>query len=225
LRKLSFWSAGVLIVGSFVIVACVGDDPAVTPAGTGAQGSLDNPCFANGTCNNGLTCSVIQGASKCVAPGDAATADATAADDASPVQVTDSGPTGCLFTPTSFPCTKQQPFACYGSTQGCTATGCSPDLAWTCFSRRQCNDIAPCCLSNANAALTTTAGCTQGTLQMSPTATSGASCSTTLACGAGDTRLCQADIHCLDGQRCVPIKVTGGGAALDGKVFIGACAP
>lgn len=215
---------GALIVGSLVVVACVGDDPAVTSSGAAAQGSLDNACFANGTCSDGLTCSVVQGTSKCVPPGDAAAAaDASSSVDAS--TGADSGPTGCLFTPTSFGCTKQQPFSCFGATQGCTATGCGGDLAWTCFSRRQCNDIAPCCLSNANAALTAGAGCAQGTLQMSATATAGASCSTSLACGPGDTRLCQADSHCLEGQRCVPVKVTGGGLALDGKVFIGACAP
>jgi hypothetical protein len=44
-------------------------------------------------------------------------------------------------------------------------------------------------------------------------------------CKAGDIRLCNASSDCPVGQKCSPVKATGGGAAFDGKVFLSACVP
>lgn len=229
MAKLFVLFVGAAIVGSFVVVACVGDDPTVTSPATGTQGGLNSPCFANGTCSDGLSCTVVQGTAKCVPPGDAAAAaDASSIEDAGTTDAADARPSACVFTPTTFPCGVLQgepPFTCYGAASSCTGTLCGADLAWGCFSRRQCSDVNPCCLSTANAILDAGASCALGTLAMTADATTGANCSTSLSCGPGDTRLCQADSHCPPGERCTPIKVVGGPVALDGKVFIGACVP
>jgi hypothetical protein len=206
LAKLSFLFVGVAVVGSLVVAACVGDDPAATSPGTGTEGTLNSECFANGTCSEGLSCTVVQGNAKCVPPSDAAApTDAASSTDTSTADVV-VAPSACVFTPTTFPCgaaKSEPPFACYGAgtSASCTGTLCNVgELTWQCFSRRQCNDVNPCCVTTANATLNAGASCAQGTLAMTGAATTGANCSTSLSCGAGDTQLCQADSHCPPGQ-------------------------
>lgn len=229
MAKLSFSFVGAAIVGSFVVAACVGDDPTVSSPATGTQGELNSPCFANGTCTNGLSCTVVQGTAKCVPPDDPAAADASTIADGGTADAADAKPSACAFTPTTFPCgilKGQPPFTCFGAASSCTGTLCGLDeQSWGCFSQRQCGDTNPCCVSTAKATLSAGAGCAQGTLAMTADASTGATCSSSLSCGPGDTRLCQADAHCAAGERCTPIKVVGGPVALDGKVFIGACVP
>jgi hypothetical protein len=221
--KLFFSSIGA-VVGTFVVAACVGEAPTAPTSGTQTQGGLDGPCFANGTCNEGLSCGVVKGTATCVPSGDASTVDASSIDDANAPDAADSGRPACKFQTTSFPCgDPMPPIACFGATQSCTLTGCGgTDLAWQCFSPRQCS--ARCCVPTANATLIAGADCAVGSLEVSPTATAGASCSSTAACAVGDTQLCQANSDCLAGQRCTPVKIVGGGAAINGNV-VAVCVP
>lgn len=231
MRKSPVLFAGVvgLVLGSFVVAACVGDEPFSGPTGSGTRGMLDNQCFENGTCNPGLSCNVVQGLAKCVVPGDASVVvgDASSVTDAGTQPIADAAPSTCVFTPTTYPCAKgMPPMTCFGAASSCTATGCNPeDQQWGCFSQRQCNDVNPCCVKPASGTLEAGVACAQGTLKMMPEAGTGAMCSNSLSCAADETRLCQADSHCPPGQRCSPIKVTGGPVALDGKVYLGACVP
>lgn len=224
MRKPFFLSVGVAVLGSLVVVACVGESTAPPAA---AQGNLDGPCFANGTCNTGLRCDVIQGAAKCAPVGDASPGDASPDGDGA---ATDSGLPECSFKPTSYPCSGgATTSACYGATQTCTITGCSgiDDLAWSCFSPNQCSTLA-CCLPASNASLTSGKNCAQGALAMTPGATSGASCGVGATCSPGDTQLCQFNAQCPAGKVCSAVRLVslgdGGIASLNG-VVIGACGP
>jgi len=211
---------GVVLVGVTIVatvMACVGDS---TPS---TQGQLNGPCFADNACNTGLTCNLVNGAGQCVASGsDASTNDGSTADAA------DSGPRVCTFQPTFFPCGGQNPpFACYGAAQSCTATGCSgqTDVQWQCFSPNQCN--SPCCVSASDATLAGGANCTQGTLVLTAPDAGGGNgsvCSAGAACPSGHKQLCKANSQCPTGQVCNPVKITGGGLAMNG-VVVGACVP
>jgi len=69
------------------VASCVGDDSGAADSGTDSTipaGSLDGPCFSNGTCNAGLSC-VLQGGTGVCLPGDAG---AEAATDAQAVDAT-----------------------------------------------------------------------------------------------------------------------------------------
>ena len=220
-------SFGAALVGSVAMAACVGEEPSTTSA---TQGALNGPCFANGTCNAGLSCAVVDGTTKCTTPGTTTppppSGDASTVD-AAPVVVPDGAPVepaACKFQTTPFPCgNPMPPKVCYGATQSCTLTGCNPsDIAWECNSARQCG--TPCCVPPTSATLTAGANCTEGTLLMTVGATSGAACSNATACKAGETQLCQANSDCPKGQRCTPVKIVGAGAALNGTI-VAACAP
>ena len=213
---------GALAVGSLVVAACVGE---ATPPASAAQGDLNGVCFANGTCNTGLTCGVVSGAARCVPTGDASPGDASPGNDAT----TDSGLPVCSFKPTTFPC-PGGPLsgACYGATQTCATTGCSgsTDRRWACFSNNQCSTLA-CCLSATDATLTAGKSCAQGALAVSPSATSGANCASGATCATGETQLCQFNFQCPEGQICGAVQLVslgdGGAVSLNG-VIIGACA-
>ncbi len=216
MRKLGVLSFGVTMAG-LVFFACVGDS---TPVG--GQGQLDGPCYPGDTCNAGLKCDLSGGSGKCiVAPtNDAAIETGTpdAASDSSGV---------CVFTPTGYPCKDiQQPTACFGLSQGCTVTGCgSTDVRWECNSPNQCNGT-PCCVP-AEAVLTPSVACTQGTLQLAAAdagGQNGASCKQGAACPAGETQLCQSNAQCPKGKVCGPVKVTGGPSSMN-NYTIGACGP
>jgi hypothetical protein len=211
---------GAFVVGGILVGACVSNTPPAT-------GALDGPCFSDNTCDPGLVCNLVMAVGTCLA-GDAG-ADASAAD-TGVTDVADSGPPVCSFTPTTYPCGGQMPpWACFGSTQTCTATGCSDfnDLEWQCFSPNQCSGTA-CCLTAANGTLSGAASCTQGTLLVTAEdaggSGSGTQCSAGLACAAGDTQLCQGNAQCPTGEICNPVKVAGGAASLYGAT-LGACAP
>jgi hypothetical protein len=205
---------GVTVLGSSVF-ACVGDT-------TTTQGALNGPCFADNTCTAGLTCSLVGGAGKCVAAGDASASDGSVAD------ASDSGTAACAFQTTTFPCGGQNPpTACYGATQTCTLTGCSgsTDLMWECFSPNQCSSL-PCCVPAGAGNLVPGANCSQGALAMSsPDAGNGtgSTCATTGTCSQGDTQLCQSNSQCPKGKICSPVSVVGIPSAAN--VIIGACVP
>lgn len=218
MRKPIFWSLGA-VVGSIAIVACVGD--AATPPATGSRGELNGPCFANGTCNTGLACNVVDGAAKCVAADGGAPADAG-------VDASDAGLPVCSLGTTQFPCTGQMMGAgCYGATQTCAITGCNDptNQRWECFSPNQCSTL-PCCVPADSATLHTGKNCTQGALEMMPAITTGSSCGTGLACKINETQLCQFNAQCPPGQICSAVKVVslgdGGAASINGAV-LGAC--
>jgi hypothetical protein len=235
MRKLVFLSIGAVMVGSLMVVACVADEAAAPQ--TGAQGELDGPCFANGTCQPGLSCGVVKGAAQCVSASDASAGDSSSGGDSSTGDAgstmdasSDSGTAACSFTTTVFPCKEpaKPPVACYDSLVGCTASGClSTEVEWDCFSPRQCATLINCCLPLANAALHTGTTCAEGTLQMTLDGGGlGGTCLTTGgACATSDIQLCQANSDCPSNLRCVPVEVVGGGSALSSLVHIGACVP
>jgi hypothetical protein len=221
-----FLSISTAVVGSFAVAACVGDEPSSATSGTVAQGVLGGPCFANGTCNDGLACNLVEGTAKCTASTDAHSGDASSNIPPSngTSDAASSDPTVCKFQTTPFPCGDQlPPTACYGATQSCTLTGCNgSDLAWQCNSARQCGTA--CCVSPNAATLAPGAGCAEGTLLITAGAGLGAACSSDTACAAGATQLCQANSDCPQGQRCTPVKIIGAGAALNGTI-VAACVP
>ncbi|AKV02568.1 hypothetical protein AKJ09_09231 [Labilithrix luteola] len=204
----------------------MGDDPAPGTSATIAQGELDGACFANGTCNTGLSCNVIEGKPKCTSSSDTPSGDASSGDPPSGGNTDASGPIVCKFQTTTFPCGGQQSAnVCYGKTQSCTLTGCNADeLLWACNSARQCGTA--CCVAPEVATLAAGINCTEGTLVIAAGAASGATCSSGTACGAGQTQLCQANADCPTGQRCTPVKIVGpgAGAALNGTI-VAACVP
>ena len=226
--KLFFSTLGAVLAGASLLAACVGEDAPGLGASAGRrQGELDSPCFANGTCNPGLSCSVIKGTAQCAAPAavDAAVV-GLPSEDASAPDAPRSGPPICMFQTTKFPCGGMMPpLACFGTIQGCTLTGCGgADQTWECFSPRQCSN-KPCCVSTVNERLTAAASCGVGKLQVtSAIATNGSGCTSTTACPTGDAQLCQANSDCPAGQHCTPVKVTGGGVAIEGTV-VAACVP
>ena len=225
-KLLVFSFIGTAVVGSFAVAGCVGDEPSSATAGTLAQGVLGGPCFANGTCNEGLSCELVEGEAKCTTSSGAPAGDASSVDPPSNgnTDAGRSGPPVCKFQTTPFPCGNEKPpTACYGGTQSCTLTGCNVgDIAWACNSARQCGTA--CCVSADVATLAAGAACAEGTLLISAGASSGATCSSGTACAAGDTQLCQANSDCPQGQRCTPIKIIGAGAALNGTI-VAACVP
>lgn len=188
-------SIGAALVGSFAVAACVGDDPAPGPGGTG----------------------VAPGAN----PDDASTGSdsSTPGTDAEPA-----GPQICKFQPTTFPCGNGLPSkACYGATQSCTETLCGgTDITWACNSARQCGTA--CCVPDTAATLAAGANCAEGTLLIKAGTVIGAACATDTVCKAGETQLCQANSDCPKGQRCTPVKIIGAGAAFNGNI-VAACAP
>ena len=186
-----------------------------------AQGALGGACNQNGTCDQGLACTVVGSNAQCepIEAGPDAPADAPS----------EAGPRTCPLTPTVYPCGGQNPpFACYGPTQSCSLTGCSglTDIQWQCFSPNQCN--SPCCVASTNAVLTPTSDCSQGKLQMSAVdgggGVSGAVCSQGAQCPAGSTQLCQSNSECPTGKICSPVQVLNGGISMNGAV-VGACVP
>jgi hypothetical protein len=198
--------------------------------GTVTQGELNGPCFANGTCNSGLSCDTVDGAATCTAssdkpPGDTTTGDASSTDPPIGDPDASSPPTSCSFQTTTYPCDDPMPpTACYGATQSCTLTGCGgSDIRWECNSARQCDETA-CCISAAVATLAAGASCAQGTLLMTAGASTGTVCESALACAAGETQLCQANSDCPKGQRCTPVKIAGAGASLNGTI-VAVCVP
>lgn len=220
-------SIGVAVIGTFAVAACVGDDPPAGTSATIAQGDLDGACFANGTCNAGLSCDVIDGKAKCTSSSDTPAGDASSDPPTSGNKdASTSGPTVCQFQTTTFPCGGQQPpNACYGATQSCTLTGCNADdLMWQCNSARQCGTA--CCVPKDVATLAAGTNCTEGTLVIAAGTASGAACSSAPACEADQTQLCQANSDCPTGQRCTPVKIVGpgAGAALNGTI-VAACVP
>jgi hypothetical protein len=194
------------------LFACVDTTP---------TGILGGQCKPDGTCNVGLACEVVEGSPKCVDPDAAPPSDGGADAPA--------GPRTCPLKPTVYPCGGQNPpFACYGATQSCSLTGCSgqTDIQWQCFSPNQCS--SPCCVTAADAVLSGTSDCSQGTLLMQAVdgggGVSGATCSQGAQCPSGATQLCQANSQCPTGQICSPVQVKNGGLSMNGAV-VGACVP
>ncbi len=232
MRTLFFWTVGALVFGSFV--ACVGDAPATSGAAQGANGGS---CFANGTCNPGLSCDPAT--NTCGVGGDASSSDA-----ASDAGTTDSGSTvdesgvlSCPFNTTFYPCTSPQN-SCYGDTFSCSASGCGGpnDTLWSCFSPNQCSTNLPCCLPIAGNSLHAGSTCAEGSLTIGGDDAGGfevvAQCGSAVGpCPADQYQLCQTNKQCPTGQRCNLVKVTGrvtldspdGGPS--SSVDIGACVP
>jgi hypothetical protein len=209
-------SFGIMLI---TFAACVGDNNGP------AQGALDGPCFSNGQCNSGLTCTTVGAAAKCE-PADGAANDANATDAAG-----EAGPRQCTFQPTQFPCSGGP--ACYGATQGCSLTACSggdSDFKWDCFGPNQCGNT-PCCIPETTATLTPTTDCSQGGLKLTAVDAGGgglgmpaSSCGSGLACVSGDITLCQFNSQCPKGTVCSPVKVSGSGVSAS-NVIVGACVP
>jgi len=183
---------GVFAVGSFVLFACVADDPAlpVTPSGTSASSSS--------TGSTGSSSSSTSSSSSSGSPGDA-------------------GPLVCSFEPTPYPCGNAA--TCYGGSQDCSITGCGTGtLRWECNSDNQCGTV--CCIAPENATAEVGNTCTAGKLIMKEDAGAGASCPPSATqCPAGSVQLCQNNAECRPlGLRCSPVKVVGGPGSLKDKI-------
>lgn len=229
MRKLfALFSVGAVVGSSFAIAACVGDAPSVSSA----QGELGGACFANGTCNQGLTCGVVQGQAACTEPSDAG----ASGDDGGASTGSDGGSTGsddggppstsvCKFSPTPYPCTPAEGTACYAGAQSCEGpTGCvDPAISWPCNSANQCTGTA-CCLAAAAGIANPGVNCTQGTLILMPDASTGTVCEAASTCAAGETQLCQVNAQCPKGQHCTPIEVASNRTSLNGTI-LAICAP
>lgn len=219
MRRLPF--ALLLVLGLLPVAACVGDAEPGAAAGT-----LDGPCFSNGTCNEGLTCGVVRGVAACIAGGTDAGVGVDAAADAA--DAADTGPAACTFQPTTFPCPDPGAAACYGNAQSCSLTGCS-GLRWACFSPNKCGG-GPCCVPKGVATVRPGTECMRGVLALEGAGPDGSVCGppAEAACPADATQLCQFTSQCPKGMRCAPVGVataTGGPAPSMVGTTLGACIP
>ena len=144
-----------------VVGACVSDN-------SNTQGTLDGPCFTNGTCNTGLTCQVVSGSARCEvadasvadAPADSPLVDSNVGDAPADQTSTDASDGGCTLQPTlpcNTPCGPNN--ACCTDTATCipnTGTCSGGSNAWQCQTRADCSGgSAPCCIGAAAVNLTT----------------------------------------------------------------------
>ncbi|MEO8796533.1 MAG: hypothetical protein ABI551_01490 [Polyangiaceae bacterium] len=226
MRKLfALFSVGAVVGSSFAIAACVGDAPSVSSA----QGDLGGACFANGTCNPGLSCGVVQGQAACTEASDAGGDSSPSGDDGGGSTTGDGGSSStgvCKFSPTPYPCTPVDGTACYASAQSCAGpTACTDpgDMLWPCNSANQCTGTA-CCLPAEAGIANPGVNCTQGTLILTPDASTGTTCEPATACAAGETQFCQVNAQCPKGQHCTPIEVASDRKSLNGTI-LAICAP
>jgi hypothetical protein len=194
-----------LLVTPLLLGCVTGDDTSGKP-----QGSLGGPCYANNTCNAGLTCMLENGGGVCEEP------DATL--DVSVDQVTSDGPASDAADAgdSTTPCdagvaTKACPTSnCAAQDAGCCvqSDSCGNDVAtcngspWWCESRDDCNGGgAPCCLTLTVVDLTvcppTYAWDSQG---------QGAQCSFSTSCPTNTVAICRTDQDCF-GKTCVTVQI------------------
>ncbi len=180
-------------------LACVngGDD-----SNSKQPGALGGPCFANDTCNAGLSCTLENGSGVCEQP------DATISDGPVDQAVAETGPTdagsdasdACTQMPTPVePCHKTCLDAGAG---GCclpqmacvpTAASCSgPVQPWVCQSSADCPNMQ-CCL------LATVEGCPPHIVLDG--GTPGAECKN--SCPANELQVCMTSNDCTGGKQCI----------------------
>lgn len=221
----ALFSSSVAAVG-----ACVGDASAPSPA---QQGALGGPCYANGTCNKGLSCVVVGASAQCEAedggPLKDSAADQSATDSAGDAPV-DTGVDASCPAPMALSLLcggGMPPVACYdtvtsGASCALTLADCQNQypnaFAATCTNGAQCGGSGMhCCVPDAVAQVS---GC-MGTLALMPLTS--ATC--VASCGSGNVELCTKSSECTTpGQRCVPVVISGGGGpvALLGQI-VGVC--
>ena len=221
---------------SLAIGACVTSSTVSPGAVEGPQGQLGGACFPNGKCNAGLECGLVDGGvAECVPEGNATTtassgsvsSSGAVADGAAPADGgREASPDECTVTPAAFPCGGDNPpTACYGAAQSCTLTGCNVgDLMWSCNVPQTCGKGIACCVPAATATAKPGASCAMGILELAADQAQGAICGAGPACAGGATQLCATTADCPAAQRCTPVKITGGGAAINGNT-VGVCAP
>lgn len=212
-------------LGSIVVAACVGD--AAAPAHPLLQGTLNGPCFTNGTCNTGLSCVLVNGTGTCV-PTDASTSDGSpgvdgSAGDSAAGDSADASLPICTFQTTSYPC--QGAMACYsgGSQVGCVAnvSTCTQqqNQPWECFSNKECTNQS-CCLKGGTVTNVSAQSCSGGKVDFPLTMTNGSQCQA--AC-SGALQLCLTNADCPPNGVCVAVTINSAGQGLGGQV-VGACA-
>jgi len=190
------------------VVACVnnGDDTSGKSPGT-----LGGPCFANNTCNSGLTCALENGSGVCEASD--ATLDAPVLDTGN--DVTTPGDAGDAGVDADAACnvTEAPNLLCNASclNQPDAGGGCCPKYqacidqpvdcpslpTWSCQSRADCSNV-PCCIS-----ATVTPGCPPS-ITFSTTEP-GAVCASSAACMTDQVALCSQSSDCPN-QTCVGVE-------------------
>jgi hypothetical protein len=188
-------------VAAVIVMGCVsGDDTSGKP-----QGSLGGACFANNTCNAGLSCVLESGVGVCEppdatvedAPSDQSTQDAPA-EGASDAGSEAEAEAGCSVQPDAACPSGCSSELCCITTETCTtAAQCTdPNAAWSCSRPSDCNG-SHCCV-----ALAFSAGCPL-VGQLSSTAACNATC--------GGSQICLVDQDCgnLPGTSCKAISLVG----------------
>ena len=193
-----------------VVIACTGED--VTATDGLEPGKLGGECLANGSCNTGLTCTLVDGKAKCAnattPSNEAGVVADTGANDADVVR------TQCPFAATSSICPGK--VACYPriapadasdpqAQPSCaeTADECPVGaLAWECNSPHYAGGT--CCLTAD--LLTSSPTCSEAKIQL---AGKGTKSLTDGKCPQGQLQLCQANNQCPPDQYCSPVRILG----------------
>jgi hypothetical protein len=195
-----------------VLLGCVGGNDTSDAA---TIGSLGGPCFANNTCNAGLTCVLLNGKGVCqesdAGSGGDVTVDQTVSDTSTSDAPSDASDANDACTQTLAPgrsCAQGCPqsggwVGCCEQTGQCVATAaaCTQALPWACQAMSDCtNGATPVC-------------CVQ--MQLSPTCPPSGQVSTTVAAQCqqmcvNEARLCLGPNDCpSNAPTCVGVNVSG----------------
>ena len=189
-----------------VVVAGTGSDPVVSDGPE--RGQLGGECLANGSCNSGLSCTLVDGKAKCANAPTSSEAGAVA--DAGE----DSGRTHCDFDVTSSVCPSM--VACYASNALSTDAGdaaaprcidppeecASSELTWECNSPHYPG--GSCCLTAD--LLPSQPTCSEAKIQL---AGKGTKSLTDPKCPQGQLQFCQGNNQCPPAQHCSPVRILG----------------
>ncbi len=215
-------------MGAFGWSACVGDDPTTNSGNDegGGPGSIGNACFANGTCDQGLSCisnvcvDLDSGASTDGASGpqDSSTVPGTTTDAADNADASATSCDASVLSPANIPCPD-------------TAEGCTPDGGEFCCATKGgnvCERAGAACADPQIACLTVSA-CGGGACCVAATDPSnpfvdttcpgsavltGAACKE--SCGKDERTVCTTDADCkVIGLSCRSYLVTYAGAGAD----------
>ncbi len=182
-----------------LLVGCVGGGDTSDAA---TMGSLGGPCFANGTCNTGLVCGLVNGKGVCQesdAGGSDATVDQTVDQSVADTSTSDVSDATSIDANDACTQTLAPSRACAqgcGTNSNCceldgtcsqTPSGCPSGAAWPCQTRGDCTSNMFCC---ANGITFNNANCPPIAQMLS---SSQASCSATCQTGTYATCLTNGD--------------------------------
>ena len=209
---------GVWIGVAMLGIGCVGGDS----SNGKSPGTLGGPCFANNTCNTGLSCVLENGAGVCEgadgsvldAPADQSTSDVTTTDSASdaPADVNDAGCSQSLAPSTACPNQScDNPDA--GTTACCPKTGQCVDAInncsngqipiWSCQSRADCVNQF-CCVAVNNLSFDTCPPSGQFDTSLTD---QNATAACSASCSSAQVALCANSGDCPQQTTCVGVAV------------------